>query len=215
MGTLTSMQSTVRELCSAIGALQPPINPRWRTSASEEEIRSAEKSLGLMCPPDLKHFLLCHDGQEFYDSATGYGDPLIPMMRQPANGQRYSHYWLLCIQDIVEYTLNYRGEHQCVQEERFETSGPASYHDRFLIFTATENADCLVLDMLPAPGGDVGQVVLFSTQPCELIVLAPNLEMFLQSLAADFRGGRFRHNPCEHFVSYVEPQGRSNETCDR
>lgn len=204
MSSFTSMQSTIRGLCQAITELDPPIKPCLRAPTTEEEIRFAEKSLGLAFPADLKHFLLCHNGQDFYGSETGYADPLIPMMRQPANGQRYSHYWLGGAKEIVEYTLSYRDEHQWLQEERFDTFGPARYHDHFLVFTGTENADCLVLDLLPEPGGVVGQVVLFCTQAPQIIVLAPDFETFLQSLAADYKKGRFQHEPCEYFVSYVE-----------
>src|SRR5688500_7974810 len=110
MSSFASMQSTVRELCHAIAELGPPINPRLRAPANEGEIRSAEKSLGVAFPADLKHFLLCHNGQDFYGSQSGYADPLIPMMRQPANAQRYSHYWLGGANEIVEYTLSYRDE---------------------------------------------------------------------------------------------------------
>jgi cell wall assembly regulator SMI1 len=204
MSTFASMQATMRELGHAIAKLEPPINPRLRAPAHEEEIRSAEKSLGWAFPADLRHFLLCHNGQDFYDSESGYGDPLIPMLRQPANGQRYSHYWLGGANEIVEYTLAFREDHPWFQDERFDTFGPARYHDRFLLFTGTENADCLALDLLPEPGGDPGQVVLLCTQPPQIIVLAQGLEAFLQSLTADYKGGRFQHRPCEDFVSYVE-----------
>ena len=105
MSSFASMQPTIRGLCDAIAKLQPPINPRLRAPAGEEEIRSAEKSLGMAFPQDLRHFLLCHDGQDFYSPASGYGDPLIPMMRQPATGGGYSHYWLRGTREIVECTI--------------------------------------------------------------------------------------------------------------
>jgi cell wall assembly regulator SMI1 len=198
------MQSTMRALCDAIEKLHPPINPRLRAPATESEIRSAEKSLGLAFPEDLRHFLLCHDGQDFYSPESGYGDPLIPMMRQPATGGRYSHYWPRGTREIVENTVTYRDDLDCYQQVDFETFGPARYHDQFIAFTDSENADCLVIDLLPEPGGVVGQIVLFCTQSPQIIVLAPNLETFLQSLATDYQKGRFKHHPCEYFVSYVE-----------
>lgn len=204
MSTFATMQSTIRGLCHAIAGLDPPINPRLRGPASEEEIRFAEQTLAMAFPADLTHFLLCHNGQDFYSSAGGYGDPLIPMMRQPVNGQGYSHYWLSGAKEIVEHTLSYRDDHHWFQEERFETFGPARYHDQFILFTGSENADCLVLDLLPEPGGSMGQVVLFCTQAPQIMVLAPNLETFLQSLAADYKNSRFQHSRCEYFVSYVE-----------
>jgi cell wall assembly regulator SMI1 len=153
---------------------------------------------------DLRHVLRCHDGQDFFSSEGGYGDPVIPMMRQPTNGQGYSHYWLGGTKDIVSSTLGYRDERQWYQEEPFDIFGPVRYHDKFVIFTNTENADCLALDLLPEPGGHVGQVVLYCTQPLQIIVLAPDLETFLKTLAEDYRAGRFQHVFCDYFVSYVE-----------
>ncbi len=126
------------------------------------------------------------------------------MMRQPPNGQGYSHYWLSGARETVECTVKYRDDLECFQEEQFSTIGPARYHDQFIVFTESENADCLVMDMLPEPGGVVGQVVLFSTQSPEIIVLAPDLATFLQSVAADYEKGRFTDSPCDYFVSYVE-----------
>lgn len=204
MSSLSSMQSVMRGFCTTMEKLDPPIKPRLRAPAHENDIRSAEESLGLEFPAELKHFLLCHDGQDFYNPTSGYGDPLIPMMRQPANGQGYSHYWLGGVSDIVECTVRYRDDLDCFEQEHFETIGPARYHEQFVVFTNSENADCLVLDLLPEPGGTVGQVVLFSTQPTQLLVLAPDLQTFLQSLAADYANKRFHHSPCEYFVSYVE-----------
>jgi len=204
MSSFVSMHSTIRQLCHAIAGLDPPIKPRFRPPAIEEEICAAEQTLGMAIPADLKHFLLCHNGQDFFGSASGYGDPLIPMIRQPVNGQWYSHYWLAGTSEIVEYTISYRDDHRWFKDERFDTFGPARYHDKFIIFTGTENADCLVLDLLPEPGGSVGQVVLFCTQAPQIIVLAPDLETFLQALAADYKNSRFRHKPSEYFVSYVE-----------
>jgi cell wall assembly regulator SMI1 len=212
MSSLTSMQSTIRELCDTVAALDPPINPRLRPPASDEEIRSAEQTLGITFPADLRHFLLRHNGQEFYSSESGYGDPLIPMMRQPASGHGYSHYWLSGLTDIVEATQSSRDDYECFREGRFATFGPARYHDQFLDFTRTENADGLVLDLLPEPGGVVGQVVLLCTQPPQILVLAPDLETFLRSLTADYKAGRFQRRPCEYFVSYAESRvGPSGE----
>ncbi|HXD88707.1 MAG TPA: SMI1/KNR4 family protein [Urbifossiella sp.] len=206
MSSLASMQSTIQGLAEAIAVLNPPIKPRLRAPASEEEIRSAEANLGLDFPEDLKHFLLCHDGQDFYDSTRGYGDPLVPMMRQPANGQGYSHYWLGSAKEIVESTRSNWSDHEWLRDVGFAVIGPARYHDRYIIFTGSENADCLALDMLPEVDGVVGQVAIFSTQAPQIVVVAPDLETYLRSLAAGYKQGRFHHSPCEYFVSYADYQ---------
>ena len=59
----------------------------------------------------------------------------------------YFHYWLCGTKEIVECTTSYRDEVECFQHERFEIVGPAHYHDQFIVFTSTENADCLVIDL--------------------------------------------------------------------
>lgn len=204
MGSHDSVQATMQRLCRAITQLVPPINARLRGPAAPDDIASAEHALGLSFPRDLTSLLLCHNGQHFFDSDAGYGDPLIPMMRHAATGQRNSHYWLAGAEEVVEQTLRYREEDPWYRDEPFETHGPVRYHDRFLFVTNSENADCLVLDLLPEPGGVVGQVVLFCTQAPQLMVLAPRLETFLQSLTVDYENGRFQHSPCEYFVSYIE-----------
>src|SRR5262245_7053265 len=72
MSSFASMQSTIRGLCQAVAGLDPPINPRLREPASEEVIRSAEQRLGMAFPRDLRHLLLCHNGQDFWSSEGKY-----------------------------------------------------------------------------------------------------------------------------------------------
>lgn len=202
MSTFSSMQSTIQMLCRQVEALNPPIRPRFRPPASTDDIVRAEQALDLEFPDALKFLLLCHNGQDVYDKSTyKYYDPLFPMMRQPHNGALYSHYWLAGTNEIVRFL----DEYECFVDEVFATIGPTCYHDQFLCFTKTENADCLALDMLPQPGGSVGQVVIFSTQPPEIIVLAPDLETFLQVLSNDYSKGRFKYYPEDpNVVSYAE-----------
>lgn len=76
----SSMDSILRGLSEEFAALNPPINPRFRPPASEQQIVAAERALQVAFPESLRALLSCHDGQEFYRPEIGYGDPVFPMM---------------------------------------------------------------------------------------------------------------------------------------
>ena len=200
-----SIAQTLAELTDVFAALEPRINPQLRPAATEQDIREAETALGLTFPDGLREMLECHNGQHFYSIDRDYGDPIVPMMSQAATRQYSSHYWLCGTQEIVDQTRFYREEyHEYYRDMPFETFGPARYHDQLIVFTASENADCLVLDLLPEPGGTIGQVVVYCTQPFQIAVISDSLGTFLRSLVRDFQAGRFKFSSAEYFVSYCE-----------
>lgn len=201
----STFASTLAELSDTLLALNPPINPRLRPPATEKDIRNAEEALGIQFPDELSHMLACHDGQQFHSSDSGYGDPLVPMMRLLPNRGTCSHYWMAGTQQIVEYTQSYRDDYaEYFHDEQFETFGPACHHDKFVVFTATENADCLVLDLAPKSGGKMGQVLMYCTQPFEIAVIAERLSSFIKTLLYGYRTGRFEFDSNEFFTSYCE-----------
>ncbi|MFO1042747.1 MAG: hypothetical protein U0941_13220 [Planctomycetaceae bacterium] len=84
----------------------------------------------------------------------------IPSLRHPTGV--YSHYWLAGIEEIVENTVHLRAEYaECLKDEDFTVFGPVRNHDRFVVFTVTENADWLVLDMDP----DIPNNLVSETKP--------------------------------------------------
>ena len=201
----SKIASTLVELSNVFRTLAPPIEPRLRPPASKQEIRSAETKLNITFPKELKQLLACHDGQHFYDSDPGYGDPVIPMARWIPELCSNSHYWLAGTQQIVERTVRYREEFvEYFLGEEFEVYGPTSPHDQFIVITESENADCLVLDPAPERGGTVGQIVIYCTQPFEVAVVASSLSSFFDALLDGYNSGRFEFDDDEHFVSYGE-----------
>ncbi len=190
------------ELSGVLNSLIPPVRPQLRPSAGSDQIRQAEDKLGLCFPEELRALLTCHDGQLSY-TARDYADPIIPSLRQPTG--LHSYYWLAGIDEIVENTLHLRAEFaECWKDEEFTVIGPTRNHGRFVVFTVTENADWLVLDMDPDSDGKVGQVVMQCTQPCELIVIADGVASFLQLLLDGYKSGRFKFESDQHFVMYGE-----------
>ncbi len=122
--------------------------------------------------------------------------PFTPGFRFADTGWqgRASYGWLLDVKEIVQWIKTKRElfpQYLESAEETFELTGPVQFHDRFIDFTASENSDNLLLDMIPALGGSVGQVVMMNTQPCHLAVLAPSIGAFLDLLIHGFQNGRF------------------------
>jgi molybdopterin molybdotransferase len=190
------------ELSRTLFTLSPPVRPQLQPAVTVDEIRSAEESLGIRFPDELFALLSCHNGQLSFLSGE-YADPVIPSLRQPTG--MLSYYWLAGIEEIVENTLLLRDEYaECVKDEEFEIVGPTRNHDRFVVFTVTENADWLVLDLEPESGGKVGQVVMQCTEPFELIVVADGLASFLQMLIDGYKSGRFKFQSDQPFTHYAD-----------
>jgi cell wall assembly regulator SMI1 len=199
-----SIRDTFCELTRVLGELQPPTDPKFLSPATEDAILAAEAALGLPFPADLKELLLCANGQDF---PMGDAYPIFPMIRfkEGVLGQT-SMTWLNSAPSIVEITGYQREEYSMIKDDGpFETFGPATYHDQVIGFTSTENSDSLIIDLAPAEGGSVGQVVMVRTQPFQLAVLAPNLGEFLQLVLDGYQSGRFQYGIGQFPCSWGDP----------
>jgi len=67
-----------------------------------------------------------------------------------------------------------------------------SAHHKHIILTIADDPVSLALDLQPAPGGHVGQVVTINDQPDYTACLAPNLSSYLRLLIDGFRAGRYK-----------------------
>ena len=190
-------------LCGVFATLEPPLLPFFNAPCEAERIGAAERRLGLAFPADLRELLLCADGQDF---PAQEAHPIFPVYRFAAGdwSRTTSSTWFIGLDQMVEMTGFHKDEYLDMKDEPFETVGPASYHYRDLAFTATENSDSLVVDLQPAAGGTVGQVVMVRTQPCQVAVLAPSLGAFLAELLAGYSSGRFRADTGGAFPVWTE-----------
>ncbi len=183
----------IETLLKLYAALSPPLVSSLNPPASAFEIEDAENELQIDFPSELKQLLMSANGQPYMTEEVS---PFIPGFRFADTGWqgRASYGWLLDVKEIVQWLKNKRELYPVYLEstdETFELTGPVQFHDRFIDFTASENSDNLLLDMKPAPGGSVGQVVMMNTQPCQLAVLAPSIGVFLDLLIDGFQKGRF------------------------
>ena len=207
------MQDLFAALTATFRSLNPPLNPRFRPPANPEEIDAAEAAVGMVFPPQLRELLMCADGQDSPPYPPDpYSDPMFPSIefRQGELGSTPS-VWLASAAETAELTRSVRMEYEDLKEDGpFEVIGPASYHDQMLCFTKTEDASSLCLDFRPEAGGTFGQVVMVSTQPFQVVVLAPDLRSFLAEIVEGFKRGRFHPVPNAYYCRWSD-QGAAAE----
>ena len=189
--------TTIAEKMSRFLELQATLVPAYQaimnSPATLEDVRAAEHQLEVDFTADLVDLLLFANGKPYGEVPTS---PIFPGVRFEDIGWRgrASYGWLSSLDEIVERVKWTRQEYEEFGEssdEPFEITGPVRYHNRFIDFTASENSDNLVIDLMPASGGSMGQVVMMSTQPCHLGVLAPSIGDFLELVIDGFCSGRF------------------------
>lgn len=193
-----TMRRLFAKLIDVIESLDPPIKHDLLPPALASDISAAEAKLGLVFPKDLKSLLLCTNGQtveknDFFRPPAGT-DPIFPVIRfGPGVLASACPTFLNGAQAIVNETLYLRWYYQELKDAGpFEIYGPAYYHDQVIGFTQSGDPNSLVIDLQPAPGGNVGQVVVVSTQPFQIAVLAPSLSSFLELVLEGYKSGRFR-----------------------
>ena len=194
-----NMKTIARDLIRTLAKLNPPVEPKFRGPALTEAIQQAEVKLGVALDKDLIEFLMCIDGQE--PDGYGYlGDPIVPQFRFGPEPEHFSGWgWLIGIEQIVEMTLWWRDvveendENRQADDEQYECHGPAGYHGDYLHLMRTENPTSIAIDLRPAEGGVLGQIVAINDQPNHIVVLAPNFREFLQMVVDGYENGRFQY----------------------
>jgi cell wall assembly regulator SMI1 len=187
------MQDLLRELEAALQAQVPPLTAAFAPPATATAINRAEQKLDTRFPEDLKAFLLCANGQRS-TGLTPQGDYIVPRLRFVADVDELSAWgYFLGVEEIVEQTLFHRQRDEYPEDDEGRVFvGPVTAHHRHLIITAADDPVSLALDLLPAEGGQVGQVVTINDEPDYTAVLAPDLTSLLRMLIEGYRAGRFR-----------------------
>lgn len=199
-----SLAPIIAGLSEAARNLSPSFSPGFAPPADMSAIQGAEKKLALSFPGDLVDFLLIANGQREPGMEP---NPVLPCLRF-MDGEDItcttSAAWLNGVSDIVGITECLRSEYDELAEcaNDFAIYGPAKYHRNVIGFTTTENSDCLVIDLSPTTGGEVGQITMVRTQPFVIAVIAPSLASLLQSVLNGYQTGRFHYD--NGWASWIE-----------
>jgi len=158
-----------------------------RPGASEREIEEAEVALGVTIPEDFKASCRIHDG--------GYMIDLVTEMT------------IFSLKDIVAawqmfQELNEVGTwsdagipYYFVEDGKGWQTGPIQpvwWHQRWIPFGRDRAGNHCCLDLTPAPGGSVGQVIDRDHEAGPSRVLAASFLEVLTTFASDLEAGAYR-----------------------
>jgi cell wall assembly regulator SMI1 len=161
-----------------LAAHAPTLAGRLHPPATPAAIARAETRLGVGLPEELRASLEVHDGQ------------------QPG-GEVLGEWALLTCAEIAYLGVDNRtllaGARPPEQAALVEGSGvrPAWWHPGWIPLVANGGGDLLVVDVDPAEGGQVGQIVLFLHDMERRDVVAPSLAAWLDGFADALDADRF------------------------
>ncbi|MFF9624571.1 SMI1/KNR4 family protein [Streptomyces griseosporeus] len=154
----------------------PVSRARLRPPAAGEEIRAAERQLGVLFPPDLVASLQCHDGAEL-----GEGVPELASYGPPAR-----------VADIVRHTATLRDIGTDPGDVDGDEDEPGAYwrQEWLLITLGADGQACDGLFLTGRPGPGHGRVGHSRTEDAPVFTPWPSLRHLLADFADALEEGR-------------------------
>lgn len=155
----------------------PDFLRRLAPGAAETEIAAAERSIGRRLPADLRRLLARHAG-----SGDVFAVPGFALFGPDGIAGEWAIWEALRLAEFEPggYTSTPVGP----------VRGDAWWRPDWVPFAGDFTGNHLCVDLDPAPGGAVGQVIHFLHDDDRRTWLAPSLAAFLAELAAGARAGR-------------------------
>ncbi len=150
--------------------------------ASEASIALAEQAMGLQFPDDLRASYLLHDGS---------GDTLFP--------------WGFVLLGLEEMVRDWRTLRRLFEKENWPAEPddpirPVHWDALWVPAVSNESGDYHFVDLDPAPGGTVGQVICFHHEVGPIRVLANGFGEWLGGYADQLEAGIYYYDPDEGWV---------------
>lgn len=149
----------------------PRILEELNPGASETDLAEAEAALGFALPEDFKTFYHVHNGG---------GIELLGLLEHMSEGL-YSLQGIVANRWINELPIAAEpADFLTTPERRPPPVQPVMWHPGWVIFAGSINGTYnLSLDLAPATGGQVGQIILHEEAVGPTLVIAPSLQMLL------------------------------------
>ena len=166
---------------AVLDSLNPP--------ATVREIQEAERELGIRLPSDFTDSLLIHNGQ-------GRDGAFVPNEFEEGGFFRASFGELAPLSQVVSTTFSMRAameEYWRPWTDDFEYDGPIRRDGNWswIIFIDAGSGNQHALDLQPAEGGHVGQVVSILHDPSAFLFLAPSFRAWFEALVERYETGRY------------------------
>jgi cell wall assembly regulator SMI1 len=183
------MDALWRRLEAQITRLNPALLASLNPPATKEAIRLAETKLRVQFPADFAASLRVHDGQVKDSLLVGpqYGK------RGGRRREVLDSSGLLALSEIVRMNLALRknvsdGAISAEDAESFEFDGPVRRDGdwSWIVIGECASGDSPGLDLRPADGGHVGQVLAIIHDPPGLFVLAPSFRAWFEKMVEEW-----------------------------
>ena len=178
------MKPTPAELWDRIdtwlAAHAPRIAGELRPGATAAEVSAAAEQLGVELPSALRETFLQHNG--------ALGNDLFPALeaREMANS-------LHSLEEMTGFRLwDEPSEDQYVFSE--DGIQPKFGLPQWIPFAGNGGGDYHCVDLAPAEGGTVGQVIQWTHDTCERRLVAASVDDYLRDLADGLEAGRFAYD---------------------
>jgi cell wall assembly regulator SMI1 len=155
----------------------PTLYESMQKGASEKQIQELEQHLGVILPEDYKTFLKCCNGQSDTAEAGFYNGELLS-----SNNVKFQ--W-----DIWQKLLN-EGSFENSKSKPDKGIRNAWWNPRWIPFTHDGGGNHLCLDLEPAEGGTVGQVITMWHDSQERELMFPNCTAWLEHVLEGLESGQ-------------------------
>jgi cell wall assembly regulator SMI1 len=161
-------------------------NTRLGPPASREALDELAKTIGRRVPDSLAESLRIHDGASF-EIDLPYGDWKLSSASTSAED------WTSLVEIHAELDVTYG-----VENRRHRATGPVSpvpWRAEWIPFASNGAGDRLCVDMAPAPGGHLEQVIVYMRDAAPHEVLSPSIGDVLERFADGLESGAYMVDP--------------------
>lgn len=177
-GAIDSVHVTWNRIETWLDTHAPSMKECLHKGATQRQFQKLESHLKLTLPKDFKESYAIHDGQDDCDFIPDdYGSfYLLPLQDIPAEWDLWN--------DMVE-----SGEFEDLSTRPGKGVVAGWWNAGWVPFASDGGGDFLCVDLAPADGGTIGQVIKMQHDSDERPVVAASFAAWLQQLAEAFENG--------------------------
>lgn len=180
-----SLREVFTALVDYLREHHPAVADSLRPPATESQIENLEQLIGDRLPEDVRELYLLADGQGERQSLFVEGFQFLPLAEVGRTWQMMS-------------ALHQQLSRQGGTEEGEKPQGPVRdlwWHPRWIPFAYHIRGDHYCIDLSPAPGGEIGQILDFIHDDTPRRHLGFSITDFLGELEQGLRSGRYLMDP--------------------
>src|ERR687886_241671 len=162
----------------------PNMLDNLQPGATDELIHQAESFMGIELPEDVKAHYRIHNGE-----------------RTEVDGGLLEGFWWLPLEEVMVHWKFWKGIlDEETEEIEGEPHGPIKtnwWNLKWIPITTNNAGDYYCLDLDPAPGGEMGQIISAWHEGAVRYLVTNSFQSWLEILADDLESGKYSY--CEEY----------------